>query len=434
MKRSRTVFIIAALMCLAGATYAWETAIIGFDVENQKMYTVVQGDYPIHAVVTYTQTNSGGFIQPGGCDYTCPTELWADATLSPVDRSRMTDVPGGQSNTIQAHITYYSGETPMRTDVVEDVLYSNGSAYIYNNGGCNYNPPDTIRINSAYCVTICHGSFTIPIQCEAPGYTVGTLQVYVNNGCDPAETHCDDSFCPKISHWNALTWRKLVLPPCNLRLNLVYCQTEDPGCICIWRTDFRLPVEMRAFNAAAGDARVELNWSTGSESNLQQFIVTRSTMEEGVYHTVHSEPAANSAAGHNYRWADADVENGITYYYQLIVSDAEGSHTYNDGHREVIVHATPHAGDVPDEFGLAQNYPNPFNSRTVFDFTLADAGRTTLKVYDLLGREMATVVNDYMTAGKHHVNWSAAGLPTGVYIYTLSSGTFVQTRKLLYLK
>jgi hypothetical protein len=83
---------------------------------------------------------------------------------------------------------------------------------------------------------------------------------------------------------------------------------------------------------------------------------------------------------------------------------------------------------------LTQNYPNPFNSQTSFSFSLANDNRVTLKVFDLLGREVATVVDKNMTAGPHSVNWSAEGLATGVYVYTLTSGEFSDSKKLLFLK
>lgn len=89
---------------------------------------------------------------------------------------------------------------------------------------------------------------------------------------------------------------------------------------------------------------------------------------------------------------------------------------------------------LPSVFTLEQNYPNPFNAQTAFSFNLPAASDVSLKVYDLLGREVATVVNGAMNAGAHTVNWSAEGLATGVYMYTLTAGEFSQSKKLLYLK
>jgi len=83
---------------------------------------------------------------------------------------------------------------------------------------------------------------------------------------------------------------------------------------------------------------------------------------------------------------------------------------------------------------LSQNYPNPFNSETSFSYTIPEAQHVTLTVHDLLGREVATLVNGQMSAGTHTQSWSADGLAAGVYMYTLTAGEFSQTNKMLYLK
>jgi hypothetical protein len=83
---------------------------------------------------------------------------------------------------------------------------------------------------------------------------------------------------------------------------------------------------------------------------------------------------------------------------------------------------------------LEQNYPNPFNPNTVIGFQLSVASRADLRVYDLLGREVAVLVNSEMSAGHHEVKFDAAGFASGVYLYRLQAGGFVETRKLLLTK
>jgi hypothetical protein len=89
---------------------------------------------------------------------------------------------------------------------------------------------------------------------------------------------------------------------------------------------------------------------------------------------------------------------------------------------------------IPEAFTLEQNYPNPFNPTTTIRFTLPVGGLTTLKVYDLLGREVRVLVNGHLPAGHYESTFDAAGLASGVYLYTLESSTFVATRKLLLLR
>jgi endo-1,4-beta-xylanase len=85
-------------------------------------------------------------------------------------------------------------------------------------------------------------------------------------------------------------------------------------------------------------------------------------------------------------------------------------------------------------FLLGQNYPNPFNPTTVISYQLPVNSYVTLKVYDLLGREVSTLVNEIKNAGRHEVKFDASKLPSGVYVYTLSTGNYTQTRKLILMK
>ncbi|MGA9406616.1 MAG: YCF48-related protein, partial [Bacteroidota bacterium] len=89
---------------------------------------------------------------------------------------------------------------------------------------------------------------------------------------------------------------------------------------------------------------------------------------------------------------------------------------------------------VPGSPTLQQNYPNPFNPSTTINYSLPANSRVVLKVYDLLGREVRTLVDEKQNAGYHNVTFQAAGLPSGVYFYRLQAGTYSETKKLLLLK
>ncbi len=97
--------------------------------------------------------------------------------------------------------------------------------------------------------------------------------------------------------------------------------------------------------------------------------------------------------------------------------------------------------DLPTKFYLSQNYPNPFNPSTTIKFTIPNVERrasslysTTLKVYDVLGNEVATLVNKELLPGEYEVEFNAEGLPSGVYFYRLTAGSYSSTKKLLLLK
>lgn len=90
--------------------------------------------------------------------------------------------------------------------------------------------------------------------------------------------------------------------------------------------------------------------------------------------------------------------------------------------------------NLPNEYSLTQNYPNPFNPVTNIEYQIPVAGKVVLKVYDILGREVSKLVNEEKAAGKYAVQFNGSDLPSGVYIYRMQSGSFVETKKLILLK
>ena len=114
---------------------------------------------------------------------------------------------------------------------------------------------------------------------------------------------------------------------------------------------------------------------------------------------------------------------------------------YNTRHNGVygdinLTGITQNTNTVPEKFNLHQNYPNPFNPTTKikFDISANTAGQTFLSVYDLLGRAVATLVNEQLQPGTYEVTFDGSNLPSGVYFYKLNSGNFTATKKLVLLK
>jgi hypothetical protein len=437
----RSILGFLLVLMLACQSMANERMFIGFDAQTQKMHAVLVADEPVYALIDFDYSAGGcgpietydpntlGYV-PGDA-VSGETHHWCQATL-------YTDPEATGQVTIEVRAHYFLDPNfevlDYTSDPVVDVLSiageGDGSYYVYQDGGCVPILPPSIPINSSFCATICHGAFFIPIECEDPNYTPDLVEVTVSNGCHPDETQCEDPDCPTID-WSLFSYQIFVFPGCNLFLSMAYCG-QNGGCICIWRSDFILPVEVNSFTAVAGDESVRLNWSTGAESNLESFRISRSETRDGNYVGVAMNiPATNNTTGDTYSWTDETVANGRTYYYKLHVVEQDGGISVYDQ----VAEATPRTGlSSPAEFALEQNYPNPFNSETSFSFSLPMDEHVTLTVFDLLGREVATVIDSDMPAAHHTINWSATGLSTGVYMYTLTAGEFSQTKKLLYLK
>jgi len=102
--------------------------------------------------------------------------------------------------------------------------------------------------------------------------------------------------------------------------------------------------------------------------------------------------------------------------------------------KTTILVSVPFAQEIPTAFSLSQNYPNPFNPATTIRFSLPQRSFVTLKLYDVLGREVTTLVNEELTMGNHQRTWNAANVSSGVYFYRLQTKNFLETKKLLLLR
>jgi endo-1,4-beta-xylanase len=126
-----------------------------------------------------------------------------------------------------------------------------------------------------------------------------------------------------------------------------------------------------------------------------------------------------------------------TYYWRVTAGNSYGSSDYSTTAGFVtsdLISGIATAGAVPDHFSLSQNFPNPFNPTTSFEFRVAGSEFVSLKVLDMLGREVATLVKEYRQPGTYSVSWNASGLPSGVYFCRMQAGGFTETKKLILAK
>lgn len=178
-----------------------------------------------------------------------------------------------------------------------------------------------------------------------------------------------------------------------------------------------LPVELTFFSAKSVKGGVALTWQTATEVNNYGFEIQRSgnrDQETGnSWDVIGFVPGnGNSNSEKSYSFTDRNVANATKYFYRLKQIDTDGKYDYS---KEVEVITA-----MSESFELVQNYPNPFNPSTVISYHLTQNGNVKLTVFDILGKEIATLVNGKKDAGSHTVNFNASGLQSGIYFYKIT--------------
>ncbi len=200
------------------------------------------------------------------------------------------------------------------------------------------------------------------------------------------------------------------------------------------------PVELNLFRGSLNGQNVELFWQTITEINNYGFEVQKQAKgieQSAKWETIgFIEGAGNSNAPKEYSFIDNTPVAERSRSYRLKQIDLDGSFTYSN---EITVEA---ASSVPTEFSLSQNYPNPFNPVTTIKYSISESplsggvrgGFVTLKIFNLLGQEVATIVNQQQPAGNYEVKFDASKLASGVYLYKLQAGDFSSVKKLILMK
>jgi hypothetical protein len=190
-----------------------------------------------------------------------------------------------------------------------------------------------------------------------------------------------------------------------------------------------LPVEMVSFVASARDQgwgyQVVLDWKTATESNNLGFEVQRSQDGISFEKVGFISGAGSTTASQAYTFVDKNVETG-KYYYRLKQLDSDGSSKTTD-----VLEVTLAA---PERYELSQNYPNPFNPATEILFKVKEQGRVQLMVFDIVGRQVATLVDGTLSAGIHKVSFNGRALPSGMYLYVMKAGNYHEVKKMALVK
>jgi hypothetical protein len=203
-----------------------------------------------------------------------------------------------------------------------------------------------------------------------------------------------------------------------------------------------LPVELTSFTANVNDKSVNLIWQTATEVNNYGFEVERAANLRGLQNGnqdsnlggfstigfVQGNGNSNSTKEYSFTDKMLNLNLNLNLTYRLKQIDIDGKFTYSD-----VVEVE--VNNMPTEFALYQNYPNPFNPSTTIKFALPMDSKVTLKVYNIVGQKVTTLINnESKEAGYHQVNFNANELATGIYIYRLTANDFTSIKKFVVLK
>ena len=187
-----------------------------------------------------------------------------------------------------------------------------------------------------------------------------------------------------------------------------------------------LPVELASFTASAKSGMVELAWRTATETNNAGFDVQKRAGDAWTS-VGFVAGAGTSNAPKSYSFVDRNVETGVTSY-RLKQTDRDGKVSYSN---TVEVNAV----GAPTVLALNGNYPNPFNPATTISFTVPSDGMAVVKVFDILGKEVATVFSGAALSGKRYAApFDATALPSGVYFSQLEFGGQRLVKRMMLLK
>ena len=187
-----------------------------------------------------------------------------------------------------------------------------------------------------------------------------------------------------------------------------------------------VPVELTSFSASVKDEGILLELVTATEINNMGFEIQRN-FASGWETIGFVDGKGTTSEITNYKFYNdlSEFRGLMKLQYRLKQIDYNGVFSYSD-----IVEVD----FVLENFSLAQNYPNPFNPSTNISFTLSKNTFVTLKVFNILGNEIKTIVSQNLTEGKHVIEFDATGLPSGVYLYTITAADFSDTKKMLLMK
>lgn len=208
--------------------------------------------------------------------------------------------------------------------------------------------------------------------------------------------------------------------------------TADPSGTCSTATvsgegEIVFPVELTSFYGKVINGRINLFWTTVTETNNYGFEVQRKNLTNNFWSDLgFVNGSGNSNSPKSYSFVDHNISDGLNFIYRLKQIDTDGTINFSDS-IEVSI--------TIQSYGLEQNFPNPFNPITTIEFSLPeDVNNANLIIYNALGQVVAELLNGKKEAGTYSYQWNAQSFASGLYLYRLVTEKFNSIKKMILLK
>lgn len=362
---------------------------------------------------TWTLKNASTILRFRGTSTAGTNKVWAVGESGLIKYSE----DGGNTWSTQA-----SGLTNELQDVQfinESVGFigANSSKFLYTtNGGATWAPRNSGLFSDLYGIYFQDANIGWAVS------IVGTIYFTVDGGISWISQPCGSSFTLREAYflYQGRGWT-----------------VGDNGTVIMYNNpNFPTPVELNSFTASVSGNNVTLNWGTATETNNKgfelergQMSIVKSQIDWKLVGFVNGSGTTTNTS--SYSFIDMGVSSGV-YTYRLKQMDFDGGFEYYLLGSEVVV-------ETPREFSLSQNYPNPFNPTTKIKYSIPllggdGNGFAALKIYDVLGNEVAALVNEIKPAGSYEVEFNASKLSSGTYFYELHVGNFSEVKKMILTK
>lgn len=370
-----------------------------------------------------TSTLNVGNIQRTGGSINGTIKRWfAAATVNNV----IFPLDNGSAAYVEAKISFTSA--PLTGGTLTAVYHTSGSGLLPDQGDGNYIPAPELHVNfinltpQYWSITAADG-----LETNSGTYSIGLIANSMNVSTTSYQytgiVKRTDNTQPWT--WNFANHVTTTSPSAIPTFGGMGFTTFSDFAVA-GNVDNLLPVELESFTSTISGQNVMLSWSTISELNNSGYDIERKNITSGWTKIGNVTGHGTINTSNNYTYSDNNLVSG-KYNYRLKQIDFNGNYKYYELANEVII-------GTPEKYSLSQNYPNPFNPSTTINYELPKANFVSLKIYDMMGREVANLVNQTQDAGFYAVKFDASKLSSGIYFYKIQAGDFNAVKKFMLVK